>query len=301
MAFLNFHHLRYFWAVAKEGGLKKAADKLHISQPTISAQITALEGVFGEKLFRRTGRNLTLTEAGHQVLSYAEEIFSLGEELLTAMQRQPSSRLLRVNIGIADSVPKLVTHEVIKPVFHLDQPIQATCREGKIADLLAQLATYRLDIVLADEPAPSSVNIRVYNHLLGECGITFCATPELAAKLRRKFPKSLNDAPALLPADNTPLRRSLEKWFYAQEIRPRLVGEFDDAALMRVVAADGLGFYPLPSLVANEAVDRYGLRIIGTTDECQQQFYAISAERKLTHPAVFAITSAARKKLFAGT
>lgn len=299
MEFLNYHHLRYFWAVAREGGLKKASDKLRISQPTISAQIASLEAVFGEKLFRRTGRSLVLTEAGNQVLSYAKEIFSLGEELVSAIRHQPTSRRLRVNVGIVDSVPKLMANEVIKPVFHLDRPIQVTCLEGKLADLLAQLATYRIDLVLADEPAPSTMNIQVFNHLLGECSVTFCAEARLATKLRRGFPKSLNDAPALLPTVDTPLRRSLEKWFQAQGIRPRLVGEFDDAALMKVVAVDGLGFLPLPTLVAAEAVARYGLRIIGSTDACQQQFYAISAERKLTHPAVFAITSTARKRLFA--
>ena len=167
MEFLNYHHLRYFWVVAKEGGLRKAADKLHVSQPTISAQIAALEGVFGEKLFRRGGRSLALTEAGHRVLSYAEEIFSLGQELLDAVQQQPSARPLRVHIGITDSLPKLMSYEIIKPIFNLAQPVQAVCREGKASDLLAQLAAYRLDIVLADEPAPSSLLIKVFNHLLG--------------------------------------------------------------------------------------------------------------------------------------
>ena len=185
MEFLNYHHLRYFWVVAKEGGLRKAADKLHVSQPTISAQIAALEGVLGEKLFRRGGRSLALTEAGHRVLSYAEEIFSLGQELLDAAKQRPTARPLRVHIGITDSLPKLVSYEIIKPIFKLEQPVQAVCREGKAADLLGQLAAYRLDIVLADEPAPSSLPIKVFNHLLGECGVSFCAEPKLAATLKR--------------------------------------------------------------------------------------------------------------------
>ena len=297
MEFLNYHHLRYFWVVAKEGGLRKAAEKLHVSQPTISAQIAALEGVLNEKLFRRGGRALTLTEAGHRVLSYAEEIFSLGQELLDAARQQPSARPLRVHIGITDSLPKLVSYQIIKPIFKLEQPIQAVCREGKAADLLGQLAAHRLDIVLADEPAPSSLPIKVFNHLLGECGLSFCAERKLAATLKRKFPKSLNDAPVLLPASNAALRQSLEKWFQAGEIRPRLVAEFDDAALMIVAAVDGLGFFAVPTLVVKEAVARHGFQIIGRTEECRQQFYAISAERKVTHPAVLAITSQARAAL----
>lgn len=295
--FLNYHHLRYFWIVAKEGSLRKAAETLHVSQPTISAQVAALEGVLDEKLFHRGGRALTLTEAGHRVLSYAEEIFSLGQELLDTAQQRPSARTLRVHIGITDSLPKLVSYEIIKTIFKLKQPVQAVCREGKAADLLAQLAAYRLDIVLADEPAPSSLPIKVFNHLLGECGLAFCAEPKLAATLKRKFPKSLTDAPVLLPANNAALRQSLEKWFHAREIRPRLVAEFDDAALMKVAAVDGLGFFALPTLVVKEAVACYGFQIIGRTEDCRQQFYAISAERKLTHPAVLAITSNARAAL----
>ena len=298
MEFLNYHHLRYFWTVAKEGGLRKAADKLHVSQPTISAQIAALESVLSEKLFRRGGRSLALTEAGHRVLSYAEEIFSLGQELLDAVQQRPTARPLRVQIGITDSLPKLVSYEIIKPIFKLEQPVQVVCREGKASDLLAQLAAYRLDIVLADEPAPSSLPIKVFNHLLGECGMSFCAEPNLAATLKRKFPKSLNGAPVLLPASNAALRQSLEKWFQAGGLRPRLVAEFDDAALMKVAAVDGLGFFALPTLVAKEAMTRYGFQVIGRTEECRQQFYAISAERKLTHPAVVVITSRAQTRLF---
>lgn len=227
-------------------------------------------------------------------MSNAEEIFLLGQELLDAARQLPGARPLRVHIGITDSLPKLVSYEIIKPIFKLDQPVQAVCREGKAADLLGQLAAHRLDIVLADEPAPSSLPIKVFNHLLGECGVTFCAERKLAATLKQKFPKSLNDAPVLLPTGNTALRQSLEKWFQAEEIHPRLVAEFDDAALMKVAAVDGLGFFALPTLVVKEAVARYGFQIIGCIEDCRQQFYAISAERKLTHPAVLAITSQAR-------
>lgn len=294
MEFLNYHHLRYFWAVAKEGGLTKAAQKLHVSQPTICAQVQALEVVLGEKLFRRQGRSLALTDAGQQAFSYAEEIFSLGEDLLNTLKIRPTTRPLRVRIGIVDSLPKRVSYEMIKPIFALPQAVQAACHEAKVADLLAQLAAYRLDIVLADEPAPGSLNLKAFNHLLGECGIAFCAAPKLAVRLKGRFPQSLHEAPALLPAADTALRRSLEKWFQQREIRPRLVAEFDDAALMKEAATDGLGFFPIPTRVTDDAIAHYGVTRIGSTEECSQQFYAISAERRLTHPAVVAITSGAQ-------
>ncbi|HXT12603.1 MAG TPA: LysR family transcriptional regulator [Candidatus Angelobacter sp.] len=297
MEFLNYHHLRYFWTVAREGGLTRAAAKLHVSQPTISAQIHALEEVLGEKLFRRAGRNLALTDTGQQVLSYAEEIFSLGQDLLNSVKRRPtSSRPLRLNLGVADALPKLVTYRLIEPVFHLPQPVQVSCRETSVSDMLLELASYQLDLVLADEPASSGVTTNVFNHLLGESGVTFCATSPLATKLRRGFPKSLNGAPALLPMSNSGLRRSLEKWFHAVGVRPRLVGEFYDPAFVNVLALHGLGFMAVPTVVAKEIGNDFG--IIGRTEECQQQFYAITPERKLTHPAVAVIMSDARRRLF---
>lgn len=294
MEFLNYHHLRYFWVTAKEGGLTRAAEKLRLSQPSICTQIQALERTLGDKLLRRTPRGLALTETGQKVFSFAEEIFSLGNELLSTMKQGPSTRPLRVNIGIADSLPKLLSYEMLKPIFHLAQPVQACCLEGKVPDLLAQLATYRLEVVLADEPAPASGSFKTFNHLLGECGVSFCAEPKLATRLKRGFPNSLGEAPALLPGPNSALRRSLEKWFRERGISPHLVAEFEDAGLVKVAAMDGLGFFALPSLVAHEAVSRYGVKIIGQAPECLQQFYAISAERRLTHPAVMAVTAQAR-------
>ncbi len=299
MEFLNYHHLRYFWTVAKEGGLTKAALKLHVSQPTISAQIRALEDALGERLFRRAGRNLALTDAGQHVLTYAEEIFSIGQDLLNSVKQRPTSRPLRVHLGVADALPKLVTAKIIEPIFHLPQPVQLSCWETKFSDMLVELAQYRLDVVLADEPASSGVTTNVFNHFLGECGVTFCAEPRLAAKLRRGFPQSLNGAPALLPMSNSGLRRSLEKWFQAAGVRPRRVGEIEDPALMNILALRGLGFISVPTIVTKETVTRYGFRTIGRTDDCQQQFYVITPERKLTHPAVTAITSDARMRLFA--
>lgn len=295
MEFLNYHHLRYFWVVAREGSLRKAAEKLHVSQPTISAQVAILEGVVGEKLFRRSPRGLTLTEMGQRAFSYAEDIFSLGQEFLNTVKQRPTTRPLRVHIGIADSLPKLVSHALIRPIFQLTQPVQAVCLEGKASELLAQLAVFRLDIVLADEPAPSSLRIKAFNHLLGECGLTFCAEPRLAAKLKRGFPRSLDTAPVLLPTASTALRRSLESWFQEKDVRPRLIAEYDDTALMTEAARDGLGFFALPSVAAGEAVNRYGFVVVGRAEECREQFYAISAERKLSHPAVVALTANARQ------
>jgi LysR family transcriptional regulator, transcriptional activator of nhaA len=297
--FLNYHHLRYFWTVAREGGLTKAAAKLHVSQPTISAQIQALEGVLGEKLFRRVGRNLALTDTGQHALGFAEEIFLLGQDLMNSVKQRPTKRPLRLYLGVADALPKLVAYRIIEPVFDLPQPVQVSCWETGISGMLAELAAYRMDVVLADEPASSAVAPNVFNHFLGESDVTFCAMPALAAKLRRGFPKSLNGAPALLPMANSGLRRSLEKWFQARGVRPRLVGEFEDPAFVSILALHGLGFMSVPSVVANEVVKRYGFALIGRTKECQQQFYAITAERKLTHPAVVAVTSAARRGLFA--
>lgn len=298
MEFLNYHHLRYFWTVAKEGGLTKAAAKLHVSQPTISAQIQALEGVLGEKLFRRAGRNLALTDTGQHVLGFAEEIFLLGQDLWNSVKQRPTRRPLRLYLGVADALPKLIAYHIIEPVFRLPQPVQVSCWETRVSDMLVELAAYRMDVVLADEPASSGVIPNVFNHFLGESDVTFCAVPPLAAKLRRGFPQSLNGAPALLPMSNSGLRRSLERWFQARGVRPRLVGELEDPALVNILALHGLGFMSVPSIVAKEIITRYGFRPIGRTDECQQQFYAITAERKLTHPAVLAITSTARQRLF---
>ncbi len=298
MEWLNYHHLRYFWAVAKAGSLRKASGQLRVSEPSISTQIQALEAALGEDLFRRSGRSLVLTETGRMVYGFAEEIFSLGQELLSSLKGMPASRELKLNVGLADSVPKLVAHEILKPVFHHPTPIHVVCREGKVDDLLAQLATLRLDIVLADEPAPASSKVKTFNHLLGACGVVFCATSTLARKLRPGFPRSLHEAPALLPTQNTNLRRSLEQWFRALDLRPRIMGEFEDAAMRTVVAAEGLGFAPMSAAVSKEALTRYRLQVVGTTDQCTDQFYAITAERRLTHPAVLLITKNAQSRLF---
>lgn len=290
MEWLNYHHLRYFYVVAQEGGLARAAAKLHVSPPSISEQIRELEEALGEKLFRREGRGNKLTDAGQMVFGYAEAIFALGRELLSAVKQRPGTQALRLYVGVVDSFPKLVTNEILKPVFSMPQTVHVICREGKMEDLLAQLAAHRLDIVLADEPASSSANFKTYDHSLGETGATFCAESALAARLKRRFPQSLDGAPALLPAENTALRRALETWFRAQHIRPRVVAEFEDLALMKVMAAEGRGFITVPSVAHQDAVSRYGFRVFGHAPQCRIQFHAITAERRIAHPAVAVIT-----------
>lgn len=299
MEWLNFHHLRYFWTVARKGGVRKAAQELHVSQPSISAQLKLLEESFGEKLFQRSGRTLVLTEAGHLVLSYADEIFSVGQELMSAVKQLPGTRALRLNVGMTDSLSKLIAFEILKPAFHFPSPTHIICRQAEIGPLIGSLQTHRLDIVLADEPASSSLKTRVFNHRLGRSGVTFCAVPKIAARLKRNFPRSLNGAAALLPSQNMGMRIALETWFSSQGIQPRLVGEFEDSALMEVAASGALGFTTVHTVVDHAALSHYGLKVIAQVDECGSDFYAITTERRLKHPVAAAITEHAYTHLFA--
>ncbi|HET7512238.1 MAG TPA: transcriptional activator NhaR [Chthoniobacterales bacterium] len=299
MEWLNFHHLRYFWMVARKGGVRKAAEELHVSQPSISAQLKLLEESLGQKLFRRSGRNLVLTEVGQLVLNYADEIFSAGRELMNAVKQRPGKHPVRLNIGLTDAFPKLIAWRILQAAFRADEPVHVVCREGEIGPLVNHLQAHRLDIVLADEPASSTLKAKTFNHALGDSGITFCAVPALAAKLRRNFPESLNGAPALLPATNMGMRAALETWFDTNDIRPRLIGEFEDSALMEVCSAGGRGFTVVHSVVDRTALKHYDLRVIAKVKECRSQFYAITAERRVKHPAAVAITEHAYANLFA--
>jgi LysR family transcriptional activator of nhaA len=294
---LNYHHLRYFWTVAKEGSVRRAAERLHVSSPSISAQLRELETALDARLFRRSGRTKVLTEAGQLALRYADEIFSLGGDLLSALRQQPTARAPRLYVGVVDSFPKLLTFEILKPAF-ADDAIHVFCREGKSDDLLAQLAVHRLDLVLADEPASSGLTFSAFNHRLGGSGVTFCAIPALAARLRRRFPASLERAPALLPAESTPLRRSIDAWFRSRGIAPRVRADFDDLALMATMATQAPGVVPIPSVVLAEARERYGLVKIGEAEGCRHEFYAITAERKITHPVLSQLTEQAQKLVF---
>lgn len=288
--FLNYHHLRYFWTVAKEGSLRRASECLRVSQPSMCTQIKLLEASLGETLFRPSGRSLELTEFGQLVYGYAEEIFTLGSEILRATKQAPGVRSLRLHVGIVDSFPKLMSFDILRPVLEHQPPVQLTCHEGKLSDLVTQLSTHRIDVVLADEPASPGLAGKVFNHLLGSCDITFCAMPGLARTMKGRFPKNLDNAPALLPTQNCNLRRDLENWFRSVGVEPRVVAEFEDAALTKIVATSDLGFIAVPSVVTAEAVERYGFVPIGRTKEVETQFYAITAERRFTHPAILAIT-----------
>jgi LysR family transcriptional activator of nhaA len=293
--FLNYHHLRYFWTVAKEGSLRRASEKLRVSQPSMCTQIKLLEASLGETLFRPSGRSLELTEFGQLVYVYAEEIFTIGGEILRATKQAPSVRTLRLHVGIVDSFPKLMTYDILRPVLEHEPPVQLTCHEGKLGDLVSQLNTHRIDVVLSDEPASPGIAGKVFNHLLGTSEITFCAMPSFAKTLKKKFPQNLDGAATLLPTQNCSLRRDLEKWFGNVGVQPRVVAEFEDAALTKIVATSGNGFIAIPSVVAADAMERYGFVPIGRTKEVETRFYAITAERRFSHPAIIAITAKLRR------
>lgn len=298
MNWLNYHHLLYFWVVAREGTIARACEQLHLTQPSISKQLRQLERSVGEKLFQRAGRNLVLTETGQLVFRYADEIFSLGQELSEVLQGKPARTRLRLLVGVADVVPKLIAYRVLEPALHLPEPVQLMCDERCLADLLGELAQHRLDLVLSDSPLPPTSATRAYNHLLGECSVCIFGSSRLARTFRRGFPQSLDGAPFLLPTRKSMLRQSLDQWFDAQNIRPELLGEFDDSALLKVFGQAGVGLFPGPSVVEQETCRQYNVQPVGRLDAVRQRFYAISVERKLKHPAVKAITQAAQSTLF---
>jgi len=295
---INYHHLLYFFVVAREGGLVRAGKTLRLSHPTLSAQIHTLEDQLGEKLFLKVGRKLELTEIGRVVYQYAEEIFSLGREMVDTVKGRGVGKQLRLDVGIVDVVPKLVVRRLLQPALDLAEPVRLVCVEAPYEKLLADLALHSLDIVIADAPVPAGSNIRAYNHLLGETGISFFAAKSLASQLRRKFPASLDGAPLLLPLEQLPLRRALDQWFERQKVKPKVIAEFEDSALLKAFGADGIGAFAAPTVVEAEVMAQYGVEIVGKSDEIKERFYAISAERRLKHPAVVAISDAARQDLF---
>lgn len=298
MEWLNYHHLLYFWVVAREGSIARACEELYLTQPTISAQLRALERSLGEQLFTRVGRNLVLTEVGRVVFRYADEIFSLGRELTDTLKGRSRGRPVRFLVGVVDVLQKLIAYRLLEPALRLADPIHIVCREDKADRLLADLAVHELDLVLTDAPIGPTIKVRAFNHLLGECGVTIFGTAELAAAYRRDFPRSLNGAPLLLPADNAMSRRSLEQWFAAEDIHPLNAGEFEDSALLNEFGQSGAGLFPGPSAIEPEIQGRYGVQAVGRLESVRERFYAISVERKLKHPAVVAISEAARQRLF---
>ncbi len=298
MHWLNYHHLYYFWLVARDGSIARAAEQLQLAHPTISKQLHQLEASFDEKLFDRVGRNLVMTEFGQTVFRYAEEIFSVGRELQDTVRGRSGDRRLRFVVGMVDVMPKLIAHELLKPALELSDEVHVICHEGRHDDMIAELAVHRLDIVLSDAPVSPTVHVRAYNHLLGECGLTFFAKADLAAKYRRKFPSSLDGAPLLVPTEKTALRRDLEQWLYNEDLRPKIVGEFEDSALMKVFGQDGMGIFPASTVIEKEVCRQFSVKVVGRIDAVRERYYAISVERRLKHPAVVAICESARKKLF---
>ena len=299
MAWLNYHHLYYFWTVAREGSIARATQKLHLTQPTISAQLRALEDNLGEKLFHRTGRRLVLTEMGQVVYRYAEEIFTLGRELQDVIAGRPSGRPIRFSVGIADQVPKLLSHRLLAPALGLAEPVQLLCREGKPDRLFADLTTHSLDLVLTDAPLTADTKVRAFNHLLGETDVAVYGVAPLAEKHRRGFPRSLDGAPFLLPTEGTALRRSLEEFFDRERIRPVIVAEFSDSALLKVFGMGGLGLFAVPTAIHDDVRRQYSVKALGALDGVRESYYAVTIERRLRHPAVLAISEAARNRLFA--
>jgi LysR family transcriptional regulator, transcriptional activator of nhaA len=299
MEWLNYHHLLYFWMVAKEGSIVRACQELHLAHPTISGQIHRLEEVLGEKLFVRRGRNLVLTEAGRVAFRYADEIFSLGREFVDTLKGRASGRPLRLVVGIADVLPPSLVRRFLEPAFRLGHPVRVICRADKSTeDFIAELALHRVDVVLSDGPAGSGIPVRAFSHPLGECGTTFFAAARLAGVLRRRFPTSLDGAPFLLPGAPSAVRRALEQWFDAEEVRPTIVAEVDDSALAKDFGKAGMGVFAAPTVIESEVRQQYGVQVVGRAESVRQSFYAISVERKIKHPAVVAIREAARQDIF---
>ncbi|RIK97378.1 MAG: transcriptional activator NhaR [Proteobacteria bacterium] len=298
MEWLNYHHLLYFYTVAKEGSVSRAANVLRLAQPTLSGQIRKLEEAFDEKLFQRSGRHLVLTEMGRVVYRYADEIFTIGRELTDTLRGRPTGRPGKLSIGVADVVPKGITHRLLEVALTLPEPVQIICHEGKTERLLAELAVHNYDLVITDAPLQPHLNVKAYNHPLGECPVTFFASRALAQAHGRRFPRSLDGAPMLLPTANTSLRRSLDQWFQDRDVRPQIVAEFDDSALLKAFGQHGHGIFPAPSVLASEIRKQYGVRALGIADGVLERFFAISVERRIKHPAVAAITEAARERIF---
>jgi LysR family transcriptional activator of nhaA len=299
VSWLNYHHLHYFWVVAREGSLVAAAKVLNVSHPTLSAQVRALEDRLGTKLFAPKGRTRTLTDAGRVAFRYADEIFTLGNELVDTVEGRTSGEPMRLDVGVVDVVPKLVVRRLLQPALESPERVRLACHEATLEKLLAELSLHALDVVISDAPVPSGSAVRAFNHFLGESGVSFFGTDELARCHRPGFPASLDGAPMLLPLANLTLRRSLEQWFDRKKIKPRVVAEFEDSALLQVFGSDGFGIFAAPSVVESAIVEQHGVRLVGRAREVRERFYAISVERRLAHPAVVAISDAARRALFA--
>lgn len=300
MASLNFKHLRYFWMVAKTGSIARAATQLHLTPQSISGQLSEFSSTLGVELFRRTGRNLELTDAGRRILSYAEDIFTTGDELLAALRDHSAKKIVPFHVGIADNVSKSVAYRLVEPALALTDPIRLICREGRLSALLADLAIHRLDLIIADRVMPTNLNVRGYSHLLGESGLTVFATRALADSLPGDFPAMLDGAPFLLPGEDVAIRPKLIQWFEANDLRPHIVGEFDDSALIKAFGQAGAGLFIAPTAIADHVCEQYKVVVIGRIDSVVEHLYAITTERQITHPAIVAISKTAREDIFGG-
>jgi len=295
---LNLKHLRYFWSVASHGSIARAAEALFLTPQTISGQLRDLEEQVGAKLFSREGRNLVLTETGRLVFSYADEMFRLGLELQDVLAGDTMGSTVTLKVGIAMIVPKLLAYRVLEPVLHMPERVRLICHEAPLVDLLADLSVHKLDVVLADSPVNPAFNVRAYNHVLGESGISFFAVPEQAEVLKATFPDGLDGVRMLMPSSSSILRRNLEAWFERHGVHPLVVAEFEDRALMKAFGERGAGIFTSPTAVEQDVLDKYGVVVAGRTEEISERFYVISAERRIKHPAVSVITEAARTELF---
>ena len=297
MDWLNYHHLLYFWTVAREGSIARASEKLRLASSTISIQIKELENSLGEQLFHRVGRRLELTEYGRVALTYADEIFGLGSEMLDTLRSHQTGRPLRLRLGIADVVPKLVAYQVVQPVFEMDQGVRLICKEGAVDELLSKMAIHKLDAVLSDAPLGPHISIQAYNHLLGESEVRVYGTPKLARRYREDFPGSLDNAPMLLPTGRSALRRHLEGYFKLREIRPLTVAEFDDRALMEIFGEAGKGFFPAPAVLEESLCAKFNVEPLGTLEGVKERYYIITLDRRIKHPAVQELSRAVREEL----
>ena len=296
---VNYKHLHYFWVVAKEGSIARASEKLHLTPQTISGQLSLLEKYLGISLFSKAGRNLALTETGRLVLSYADEIFSLGGELEELIHQLPANLPQILRVGVVDVVPKSIAHRILEPALKMPEPVRMICRESSLDTLLAELAVHRLDLVLADRPVPATVSARAFSHKLGQCAVSFFATKKLKKNLKGDFPQCLDRAPLLLPSSDNQLRSAIDQWLDKLRIHPRVVAEFDDSALMKVFGQEGAGIFIAPAAIEAEVESQYRAVCIGRTDEVKEHFYAISVERRVLHPVVSALMEVARESLFA--
>jgi LysR family transcriptional regulator, transcriptional activator of nhaA len=292
MTNLNFKHLRYFWMVAKTGSIARASEQLYLSPQSISGQLGELENSLGVQLLKKAGRGLELTEMGRKIFSYADEIFALGGELLEITQNQSRKKSIPFRVGISESVAKSMAYKALEPVLHIEEPPRLICHEGKLADLLSELSVNQLDLVIADRPMPANINVRAHNHLLGESKLAIFASKSLIAQSSQPFPAMLHNAPFLMPGEDFTFQTKLIAWFESNKVYPIIVGEFDDGALLKSFGQAGAGFFAAPMAIAAYICKQYSVQQVGHIDTITDQLYAITTERRLTHPAVMAIVKA---------